>query len=211
VAFGFEAGQHDSLSAIRIQEAFVRLSLVFAGCLDPKHGDVAFDTLVRSSGDTLNFYEIFFRYQISEGEQFRMEPGFVNFQSIRKGQKLAMSNGQDIEATRDAKLFMPLYQSQGEDGFFVIRKVPRFFLNLSETVRKLKVDRVLPLLPGVSWANRTRQSLKVDRRVARFFTKQAFHLLGYRSKAIDRDGYIMKNREAGSRTQEYRHTPWWRQ
>ena len=52
-----------------------------------------------------------------------MEPGFVNFQAIEKGELLAYQNGQPVKSEWDAFIFMPLYQSQGNDGFFVIQEV----------------------------------------------------------------------------------------
>jgi hypothetical protein len=212
VAFGFEAGQHDSRESVENQEAFIILSMVFTGCVAKNEMDFEryFRVMAKNSADNLHFYEIFFRYRIEAGEQFQMEPGYVNFQEVRKGQKLAKSNGKTILADRKANIFMPLYQSQGEEGFFAIRRVPRVFLQLSTVVRKFKIDRLLPLLPGVSWISKSRQALKVDRRVARFFTKQALHLMGYRTRALEENFYIIRNREAASREEEYKEEAWFR-
>ena len=67
-------------------------------------------------------FEIIYRHEIKKGDNFKMEPGFKNFQKIKKGQLLATSNGKEIKSEWDAYIFMPLYQSQGNDGFFVIEE-----------------------------------------------------------------------------------------
>lgn len=139
-----------------------------------------------------------------------MKAGFSNFQEIEKGQVLAESDGQYILAPHDGKIFMPLYQSQGNDGFFLIRKIPPVFLRLSAFLRKFRFDRLLPLLPGVRWLTDQHDVLRVNQNVARFFAKQFFHLLGYRSKQMDKSHLIMKNREAASREQEYQQSFWYK-
>ena len=106
------------------------------------------------------------------------------------------------------KIFMPLYQGQGNDGYFLIRKVPYFFLKLSTVFRKLKLDRLLVLMPGVQWLSSRKDALVVNRKIARFFTKQVFHLMGYRSKTLDETHYIMKNREVASRELDYEGAEW---
>jgi hypothetical protein len=98
---------------------------------------------------------------------------------------------------------MPLYQGKGNDGFFMIRKVPKVFLNISTLLRKIHFDNILPLLPGVYWASNKKDELIVDLKIARFFTKNFFHLLGYRSRQIDKTHFRVKNREAASRDSEY--------
>jgi succinylglutamate desuccinylase len=49
-----------------------------------------------------------------------MQPGYKNFQPIKKGELLAQQNGKPIYSEWDAYIFMPLYQKQGNDGFFVV-------------------------------------------------------------------------------------------
>ncbi len=137
-----------------------------------------------------------------------MKPGFINFQQIQKGQQLAVSNGQAVNAPQQGKIFMPLYQSQGNDGFFTIRSIPPFFLRLSAMLRKIHFERILSLLPGVNWVSDKQDTLTVNRKVARFFVKQFFHLLGYRSKRIDKNYLIMKSREAASRERDYVEVIW---
>jgi hypothetical protein len=210
VAFGFEGGQHDSEQALDNHVAFCVLSMVYTGIVDPTSID--FDRYYNQLSETLSpphlFYEINSRYAIKEDESFKMKPGFLNFQRVKKDEVLAESNGKIVKANSEFRIFMPLYQPQGHDGFFGIKPVPRFFLWLSIFMRRIRIDRVLSLFPGVRWADKRRTALIVNRRVARFFTRDIFHLMGYRSKQLTKNHLIMRNREARARRDEYKDAPW---
>jgi hypothetical protein len=210
VAFGYEGGQHDSLSSINNHIAFIYLTLVFCGCIKRSQIDYQknYDLLYKNSRGPQTIFEIIWRYEIKISDDFKMEPGFTNFQPIKKGQLLAKNNGRQIVAQENAQIFMPLYQGKGDDGFFAIRRVPKVFLNISAVLRTIRFDKVLPLLPGVEWANTKKDELIVNLKIARFFSKQFFHLLGYRSKQVDKTHLRMKNREAASRTKDYKQAPW---
>ena len=82
------------------------------------------------------------------------------------------------------------------------------FLYLSKWLRKIKFDRVLPLLPGVRWENKPHDTLVVDKKIARLFAKQFFHLLGYRSKSMGSNHLIVRNRETASKKKEYPMQDW---
>lgn len=211
VAFAFEAGQHDDLSSIENQIAFIYLSLVFTGTIrkeDMPEFDHHFQVLAKTSLDAHKFFEIRHRHGVMENDDFKMNPGYVNFQPIRKGQELARSNGVTLTALRNGRIFMPLYQNQGFDGYFEISSIPGFFLQLSARLRKLRFDKLLSILPGVKWETDNHEALRVNRRVARLFTFQFFHLLGYRSKKVDANHYIMKNREEEAKNEAYKGAHW---
>jgi succinylglutamate desuccinylase len=127
--------------------------------------------------------EILHRHAVEPGDGFRMEPSFVNFQSVAHGELLARAgaNGEErIEAPRDGVLIMPLYQGQGQDGFFLGRRVRPFWLHLSTFLRRLRLGSWLHVLPGVRRVGAGPDALEVDRRVARFLSRELFHLFGYR-------------------------------
>lgn len=212
VAFGYEGGQHDALSSIASMISFIYLSLVFSGSIEQQAIDFQhyYQFLAKASKASQDIYEIFSRREIKTGETFRMKEGFSNFQEIQKGEVLAESDGESILAPADGKIFMPLYQSQGNDGFFLIRKIPPVFLHISAVLRRFHFDHILPLLPGVRWLSDKHDALRVNQNIARFFARQFFHLLGYRSRQLDKKHLIMKNREAASREQEYQHTIWYK-
>lgn len=210
VAFGFEGGQHDSPKSIEYCISFIYLTLVFTGCINASDANYMkhFHLLKQEMSFPDRFYEIFFRHEIKSNDVFKMHDGFINFQPIRKGTPLAISNSEELYAEDEGYIFMPLYQGKGDDGYFLIKKTPTFFLKLSTFMRKLSVDRLLVLLPGVHWKDKSREELNVDLKVARFFTRQIFHLMGYRSKQKDATHLRMKNREAVARTEDYKDAPW---
>ena len=210
VAFGFEGGQHDSPLAYKNHKSFIYLSLLYAGCYSETNPTISehHQWLVTNCKVPKRFFEIIYHYHIKDHEKFKMIPGYVNFQRIQKNEELAMNTTHEIYAPKAGKIFMPLYQGIGEDGFFIIRKIPNVFLGLSAVLRKTYFDRILVLLPGISWGSNKREELVVNLKVARFFTKKFFHLLGYRSKQIDKTHLRMKNREAASRTKDYEGEDW---
>ena len=132
VGLGFEAGQHESLSSIENHQAFIWLSLVAAGSLQQSQVEDYLryhDTLAKTTFNEHQMFEVNFRFGVKEEDEFRMRPGFVNFQSIHADEVLAANRHGDIKAGLDGLLFMPLYQSQGEDGFFIISKMEDEKLN----------------------------------------------------------------------------------
>ena len=74
--------------------------------------------------------------------------------------------GVEILSDKNANIFMPLYQKQGNDGFFMIKLVSKFWLNLSKRLRKYQFDKLLLLLPGVRRAKANYYSLEVNTNVA---------------------------------------------
>ena len=77
---------------------------------------------------------------------------------------------------------MPLYQKLGEDGFFIGRQVAKFWLFVSEVLRRLKLQDLIPILPGVRLDPADPSTLRVNTQVARLFPLQVFHLLGFRRR-----------------------------
>ncbi len=211
VAFGYEAGQHDNMSSIENHMAFIYLSMVFCGSIKKKNINFhqCYDRLAKTTGDVRNIYEIYFRYLIQPDEEFKMRPGYFNFQRVRTGQVLADSNGKAIKAQSDGRIFMPLYQTQGIEGYFTIRRIPSIYLVLSGLLRKFRLDKWLTILPGIKWQDPKKHTLRVNQKIAFLFTKQFFHLLGYRSRRIDKTHLIMKNREEESRDAEYVRESWY--
>ncbi|MBT8272443.1 MAG: succinylglutamate desuccinylase/aspartoacylase family protein [Bacteroidia bacterium] len=213
VSIGFESGQHDMKNAITNGEAFIYLSLVHSGSIKkaslPDY-DRYFNLLKQDAKEIKEVFEIIYLYQLSNGEDFRMKPDFKSFQLIKKGTLLAQRNGKDVVAPKDAKIFMPLYQNRGREGFFLIKKISPFFLRLSAILRRTKADNLLAILPGISWQDEQKNGLQVDLKIARFMAKPIFHLLGYRNKQLDRTHLRLNNRERNSKIDAYRNLPWYK-
>jgi succinylglutamate desuccinylase len=213
VSLGFEAGQHTEEVSIKNSIAFIWLAMTYSRFLSKaevpnfkKHHRQLQESAERNS----NFYEIVYRYHINDSTEFRMMEGFRSFEEIGKGVPIAMENDTFIMAETDTIIFMPLYQEQGEEGYFLIKKIPIWALGLSAVLRRIRFGTLLHILPGVSWANSEKESLLVNTRVAHFFTKPFFHLLGYRNRVLDRTHFAMNNREHTAKNGMYRNTWWYR-
>ncbi|MDN3724226.1 succinylglutamate desuccinylase/aspartoacylase family protein [Aequorivita sp. SDUM287046] len=122
--FVFEGGQHDSEISEINHEGMIWLALQHACELNlnslKTYPEAAKMLEERNNRKT---FEIKYRHGLEDGDEFKMEPGFGNFQPIKKGQLLAHQNGKPIYSEWDDYIFMPLYQSQGNDGFFVVEEV----------------------------------------------------------------------------------------
>ena len=134
---------------------------------------------------------------MNPGDGFRMQPGFVSFQPVERGQELARDATGPLAAPASGMLLMPLYQGQGEDGYFIGRRVAYSWLKLSSAMRRLRADRLLHWLPGVRRSEDRRETFVVDKRRARVMALQIFHLLGYKRIGQAADSLFMRRRDAG--------------
>ena len=211
VSLGFEAGQHDDIRTIKNSVAFINLALQFSGALKLNSSKLKlYQMELKTQAASLNtIFEIVYLYRIQANDVFKMEDGFKSFQSIHAGKILAENNDRPVKSPFSGRLFMPLYQKQGSEGFFIIKAIPPFYLKLSKWLRRLKPERLLVILPGVSWANKNEGVLQVNLSIARFFAKSIFHLLGYRHKQIMRKHVFLYNRERVAKTAMYKKEPWY--
>jgi succinylglutamate desuccinylase len=124
--FTFEAGQHTDKTSVENQEGMIWLALKEACDLELEQISCypdCVDNFAKKNAPDQKTFEIIHRYGLEDDDEFKMEPGYKNFQKIEKGELLAVKNGKEIKSEWDAYIFMPLYQSQGNDGFFVIQEV----------------------------------------------------------------------------------------
>lgn len=210
VAFGFESGQHNDKRAVLNAENFIWYTLGLTGFY-PMPETLLNDyriELYKSNKASKRFFEIYYQHLIKEETNFKMLPGFDNFQTVPKNTPIAIENQKQIILDKKRQLFMPLYQDKGYEGFYFIRRIPLFFLWLSKYCRKLRLDGLLARLPGIKWASSKKEALYVDKRIARFFAKSIFHLLGYRTREMDKDHFVLRNREGNSKDKDYKGAPW---
>ncbi len=116
-AFAYEAGQHEAgASAARAEQLIWRL----LGELNmmPK----AAPRLDESRDARPQLTRIIYRLAIPPGGAFSMLPGFGNFDPVQAGQPLAYLDGETVVNDYDGYILMPLYQAQGEDGYFVVEE-----------------------------------------------------------------------------------------
>jgi hypothetical protein len=183
VVCGFEAGQHDDPYSVDRAEAAVWIALEASGVIaSGSRQELAWarDLLQTQTGRLPHFTEVRYRHAIKPADEFRMKPGFRNFDPVAHDQPLARDVKGVVVSPLTGYLLMPLYQPQGDDGFFLVTRVHPFWLWLSAVFRRCHIERVVHLLPGVSRHPELEDSYLVDTRVARFLALRVFHLLGYR-------------------------------
>lgn len=124
--FTFEAGQHEHKTSVENHEGIIWIGLKEACNLDltkitcyPE----CVEKFAEKNAPDQKTFKIIYRHGLEDDSMFKMQPGFKNFQKIKKGELLAFDGNREIKSDWNARIFMPLYQSQGNDGFFVVQEV----------------------------------------------------------------------------------------
>ena len=205
IACAVEGGRHGAPETPKNLEAAIWVSLVAAGCLeatDLPDYDEQIRVLERAARGLPRVLEIRHRESLENDDRFVMEPGFETFDQVSKGQLLATKNGEEVRAKERGRMLLPLYQGQGNDGFFLCRRVARFWLRLSAWLRKIRFSRVLPILPGVRRHPTRPDAFIVDDRVARIRAVEIFHLLGFRRRRREGDELVFTRRPERARRRD---------
>lgn len=115
----FEAGQHQEEASVQ-RALWVLHSIVRdIGLMDwRQHTDMEARAVLFNL-ELPRVTRIFYKHEIRPGSFFQMNPGYVNFQYVQKGEPLAMELSESVIAPAAGYLLMPLYQSKGSDGFFL--------------------------------------------------------------------------------------------
>jgi len=197
VAVAFESGQHQEPRAVDRAEAGILVTVATVGLLPgallPETAE-ARKLLSRDTAHLPRAVEMVYRHPIGPEDGFVMDPGFRNFQPVRRGQDVATDVRGRVRVDRDARILMPLYQKLGEDGFFLVREFSGFWLQASSALRRMGVDRYLHRLPGVALDSSVPDGVVVDRRVARWGAPQLLHLLGFRREESAGARLVMRRR-----------------
>jgi succinylglutamate desuccinylase len=125
ISIGLEGGQHENDLTPYNTRASIILLLEAAGCIEKGLGSEIreFQQHLKSHTKFLpSQTELVYQHIIEPGDNFSMRPGYKNFQTVKKGEWLANDREGKIKARCDGFILMPLYQSQGDDGFFIIRE-----------------------------------------------------------------------------------------
>lgn len=180
---GFEAGQHQDPESVSRAEAAIWLALDSCGLLqgwDRERARAARRLLEEQTAIDLQIFEVRYRHHVERADRFRMGTGFRSFQPVASGQILGQSADGPVTAPFAGLLLMPLYQDQGQDGFFLVVEIRPVWLSVSAAVRSWRLERFIHLLPGVRRDPERPDTYRVDRRWARWLAPQLFHLLGFR-------------------------------
>ena len=197
VAVTVETGQHEEPAAVDRAEAALWIALVSAGLLPERLVPEVTEARKRLKRDVQHLpraLEMRQKRDVEDGDGFVMDPGYSNFQPVRAGQVVARDAEGPVAVAEGGRLLMPLYQEQGEDGFFLVREFSSFWMNVSLAMRRAGMSRLVPFLPGVSQIDGSSDEVVVDKRIARFYARQLMHLLGFRQLEDAGDKLIMRRR-----------------
>jgi succinylglutamate desuccinylase len=119
----FESGQHvDPLSINRSIAACINcmrsIKMVDANVVENIHDDL----LISYSKGLPKLTRLIYKHSIEARDHFRMLDGFTNFQPISEGQIIAEDKNGPVQSPLSGMILMPLYQSKGNEGFFIIRE-----------------------------------------------------------------------------------------
>ncbi len=120
----FESGQHvEGLSVTRAVAGIINcmkaIDSVDSDVVENHHEEI----LIKYSESLPRVTRLIERHAIAENDAFVMKPGFLNFQSVAKGEVVATDKNGPVTVSENGRLLMPLYQLQGEDGFFLVKEV----------------------------------------------------------------------------------------
>lgn len=196
ITLAFEAGQHDEPEAVTRARAAIWLTMEATGVLPPgatAEAARAHDYLLREHAHLPKVVEMRYRHPVSPDDRFQMTEGYRNFQHVRKGEVLGEDVDGAVVSPESARVLMPLYQPQGNDGFFVVREFNPVWLRVSGALRNAGADRIVHWLPGVRRHPKDPDALVVNRRVARWYALQILHLLGFR-RVVDAGAQLVVHR-----------------
>lgn len=203
VAVCFEGGIHNERETLESHIAALWVGLVTAGVV--QRADVrGFDRHLARLDDVgrslPRAVEILYRHAISPADRFEMEPGYTSFQPVTSGEVVARDTNGAIRSPRAGRMLMPLYQGQGEDGFFVGRDIGETRLQASRLLRRVQVDRVLRFVPGIDRAP-TRHGdgvgggvMRVSRELGKTPVRDVLRMLGYRRVRVEDDRLLFARR-----------------
>lgn len=120
VSFAFEGGQIGSPKAIDIHAEGI-WQLIQLADLIPLVNESR--VLIDPSENLPSLLRVIHRHGVNTGDLFKMKPGFESFQLIKEGELLAEDKSGEITAPIEGRIFMPLYQAAGDDGFFIVEEV----------------------------------------------------------------------------------------
>lgn len=124
VSFSFEGGQIGSIEAIDLHEAGIWMILHTMKMVELSAQQIEqHRRLLHQYGHALpKRVAALSMHVIAEGAAFVMNPGYYNFKPVQRGEVVARDNNGPIASPQEGMIFMPLYQKEGNDGFFIVQE-----------------------------------------------------------------------------------------
>jgi len=124
VAICFESGQHDEQLSINRAIAAITNCMRTIGCVKASDVEHQHDKLLMEFSKGLpKVSQLIMTHAIGKKDEFVMRKGYKNFQTVKKGELVADDQKGVIKIVKNGLLLMPLYQKQGDDGFFLIESI----------------------------------------------------------------------------------------
>ena len=187
-----EGGQNELASTVDHHVAAIWITLV-AGKLVARDDVPRYDEFERLLRDVTwglpRVVEMRHRESVQANTSFAMNPGYTNFHRVVRGEVLAHIHAGDaaepVRSPLDGWLFMPRYQGQGDDAFFIADEVRPWQLAAGAWLRRLRLEWTLRLMPGIRRDPTAPRAFCVDvHRVGRI-TLAMLHAFGYRRATRD--------------------------
>jgi predicted deacylase len=199
-SLAFEAGRHDDPESIQRSADALRVLLAWLGMVVGGRDQVRDSRvrLARTSRGHPSALRLTHRHALEADRDFRMQMGLRSFERVRRGDLLAREGDAQVRAPASGHILLPLYQTKGEDGFFMGRAISRSWLRVSETLRRRRVDRLLRFLPGIiperDVVPGQGVAFRVHPLIRRIFFPSLFRLLGYRAIPCADGRYLLVRR-----------------
>ncbi len=193
-----EGGQQGDPDTVLHHQAVIWLTMESAGLIRSSDAEPikrARQHLQRVGKPFPRVLETRHRHGVGDGDCFVMRPGYSNFSKVEPDEHVADDRRGAIRAPERGRLLLPLYQEQGNDGFFLVRVVPRFWLFVAALLRHLRAGRWLRYLPGLYQPPGIPDTLIVERRVVRYYPNDLFTLLGYRRQRQHETRLVLQRRK----------------
>lgn len=124
ISIAFEGGVIGHRNTYRNHLAFVWAALAEANALSPslmKQEKYDLEALERQTPFKNRHFDLEYAHILDPNDEYEMLPGFANFEPVEKGDVLGKDRNGHVVAPANGHLFMPKYQKQGREGFFIVR------------------------------------------------------------------------------------------
>lgn len=128
VCLSFESGQHEEQLSVNRAIAGIISVMREIGMINPEDVENYHEEILIEFSENLpKLTTLVDKFGIDENSKFKMRPGYKNFQFVKKGEYLAHNIDGKVLAKESGRILMPLYQDQGEDGYFIIKDIGNDF------------------------------------------------------------------------------------
>lgn len=125
-AMAFEAGRHEDEVSVLCHEAMIWQVMFELGMVDESaipEAPLACEAMRKRTQSIGQIVEIVYRHAVTTEDAFRMNPGYLNFQQVEEGEPLGVDRNGIVVAPVSGRIFLPLYQEQGDEGFFIVKDI----------------------------------------------------------------------------------------